>query len=139
MVVRVKILVETDKGKNIESSAILNSGYESDVCEIALPRKVAKKIGILLKKGVMENYGTAGPSIRVKRIPNAVRVYLVTEDRKVGPVTADAIILGSDEILLNDKLIDEFGVVLEKVGEGLWRFKDDPVSTIRKSVKAQKW
>jgi hypothetical protein len=139
LVVRVKILVEAKGGRSIESSAILNSSYEADVLEIALPVKAAQKLKLPLKKGRVERYGTAGSPIRVKRIPDAVKIYLKVEDREVGPIPADAVILRSEEILLSDKLIDELGIILDKVGEGLWRFRDDPPSKIRRSTALQRW
>lgn len=136
MVVRVKIIVEAKGGGRIESSAVLNSGYESDTLEIALPIKASRKLK-LPKKGKFERYGTAGPTIRVKKIPDAVKIYLKVEDREVGPIPADVVVLRTEEILIGDKLIDELGIVLDKVGEGMWRFRDEP--KIRRSAPLQRW
>ncbi|RLI32352.1 hypothetical protein DRO51_02010, partial [Candidatus Bathyarchaeota archaeon] len=135
----VKVLLEAGS-VSLESSAILNSGYEAEVPEVAIPLKIAKKLKLSLKRAKKEKYGTVGPSIQVRRIPNTLKVYLKTEDKTVGPIISDAIILSSSgEVLINDKLIDELGIVIEKPGEGLWRFKDDPPTKIRKSVKIEKW
>ena len=40
-----------------------------------------------------------------------------------------------DEVLLSDKLIGALNIALERPGEGLWRFADEPTSKTRKTRK----
>ena len=45
MVVRVKIRVRHG-GKSVVTSAIINTGFESDEPEIILPRRLAEELGV---------------------------------------------------------------------------------------------
>jgi hypothetical protein len=52
---------------------------------------------------------------------------VITGDREVGPKLADVLISSTEEeVLISDKLAEEFGIVLLAIGSGKWRFIDDP-------------
>ncbi|PCN49949.1 hypothetical protein B6U99_07080 [Candidatus Geothermarchaeota archaeon ex4572_27] len=53
-------------------------------------------------------------------------MFVVTDDRVVGPVTSSAMIAPRLRyVLLNDKLVGGLGVVLLDFGEGTWCFRDE--------------
>ena len=71
--------------------------------------------------------------MRGLRFPGAIHVYVLTEDRIEGPVVVDAVVMGTDEVLLSDKAIGALKLVLVDAGEGLWRFRDEPLDRLRRS------
>jgi hypothetical protein len=73
--------------------------------------------------------------VRVYRIRNAVRVEL---PEKGISVAADAVISHVEvEVLISDRLADELMIVIEKPGEGIWRFRDE--SVLRRSEAQEIW
>jgi len=44
-----------------------------------------------------------------------------------------------EEVLINDKLTEELGIILIATGSGKWKFADDPPEKIRLSEKPQYW
>lgn len=51
---------------------------------------------------------------------------MITKDRTTEPTQTSAVIMeGEREILISDKLTSSQGVVIEDVGEGVWRFKNE--------------
>ncbi len=143
MVVRINVKIKF-KDKFIITSAIANSGYETDEPEVILPIKVAENLGIYpkLPNGVIvEEYLSIGRRvIETFLIRNALEVLVLSNDRNVGPIIANAVITpGEDEVILSDKALDELKICLIKPGEGLWRFIDDKNNVIRKSVRAVRW
>lgn len=73
-------------------------------------------------------------------VRNCLDVWAVTSDRQVGPVKADVLISSiEEEVLINDKLTEELGIILLATESGKWKFKDDPVEVVRESEKPQYW
>jgi hypothetical protein len=84
--------------------------------------------------------GTAGGPSRVFLVREVIEVWVVTDDREVGPKVADILISPIEgEVLMNDKLTEELGIILLATGSGKWRFIDDPADKIRYSQKPQYW
>jgi hypothetical protein len=84
--------------------------------------------------------GTAGGPVRMFIVRDALEVWVVTGDRSVGPRVADALISGvEEEVLINDKLVEELGIVVVAAGSGKWRFIDDPADKVRVTEKPQYW
>ena len=143
MVVRVRVRLEVGE-LNVTTSALANSGFESEEPEVVLPLKVAERLNLYprLPSGVIvEEYTSVGRMrIQVFRAPRILRVYVVCEDRVKGPITATAVIVpGEDEVTLSDKTLDTLGIMLIKPGEGLWKFTDDPPNITRKSQPPERW
>ena len=64
----------------------------------------------------------------------------ITDDREVGPKLVDVLISPiEEEVLVNDKLTEELGIILLATGSGKWRFVDDPADKVRHSEKPQYW
>ena len=69
------------------------------------------------------------------RVRNAVNVEIPEKDISV---IADAVISHTEvEVLISDKLADELMIVIERPGEGIWRFRDENI--LRKSEKPEIW
>jgi len=129
MAVRLKVKLRSEGGE-IYAVALANAGYEVEEPEVTLPEETAKTLGLLpeLPKGakIVEYATVGGGKIKVYWIPKAVEVSVVTEDRTVGPVLSNvAIVAGESEVILSDKLIDALEIVIEKAGEGIWRFRGE--------------
>jgi hypothetical protein len=73
-------------------------------------------------------------------VRDALEVWVVAGDRSVGPKMADTLISGvEEEVLINDKLMEELGIVVVAAGSGKWRFIDDPVDKVGVTEKPQYW
>jgi len=71
----------------------------------------------------------------VYRVRNAVNVEI---PEKGISVIANAVISHTEvEVLISDKLADELMIVIERPGEGIWRFRDENI--LRKSEKPEIW
>ena len=143
MVVRVKVSIKSVLGRHeVQSPAKVNSAFESDEPEVILPPRLAEKLGLWpsLPRGTeIGSYGTAGgfeaPAYRIRGV---LEVKVIEKDRVSNPVKATAAIMsGEREVILSDKLCDELGIELVRMGKGLWRFSGE--STVRKSVKSKYW
>jgi len=67
--------------------------------------------------------------------PKACRVSIIEPDRSSREVIADLVVsLTEREVLMNDALIEELGVIIISPRKGLWKFTDDP-STTRSSQR----
>ena len=73
-------------------------------------------------------------------MPDAVHIAVVTNDRETSEVTCDAVISHiEEEVIINDKLSEELGIVILAAGSGKWRFVDDDISKVRFSETPQYW
>jgi hypothetical protein len=137
MAVRIKLRLRYC-GKVLETSALVNTGFETPNPQILLPIKVAERLSLwpeLPKDTLVEIYDTAGGPVRVYRVRNAVNVEI---PEKGISVIADAVISHTEvEVLISDKLADELMIVIERPGEGIWRFRDENI--LRKSEKPEIW
>lgn len=137
MAIRLRLRLERE-GKHVDVIALVNSGYETLEPEILVPSQVAEELGLLpsLPPGSMvKEYVLADGSItRLIRIPKALRVSVVEEDRAVSNVEASAVVSGrADEVLISDKLTGKLNIVALDFAEGLWCFKDELGKKVRKS------
>lgn len=139
MAVRVKIRVKSLNSNNeVEVVALVNTGFETEKPQLLIPISLAKQLGLWpppLDTYIVELF-TAGGPVRNYLVLNALEIRLVTEDRVRGPVVCDAIISHiEEEVVINDKLGEELGIVIIGTGSGKWRLIDDPPNTIRYSEK----
>ena len=137
MGVRVRVRVESRRGSVIETSALVNTGFETPNPQILLPVKAAERLGLwpdLPRDAIPEIYDTAGGPTRVYRVRGAVKVRIAEGVEAV----ADAVISPIEvEVLISDKLADELMIAIERPGEGLWRLRGE--SVIRRSEKPEIW
>lgn len=142
MVVRVKVkLTLVDGTSTIETAAVANAGYESQVPEIVLPKPLAVRLGLSLRRvRSAVRMVAGGKPITVRHAPRSIRATILSGDREEGPVVADAVVIaGEDEVLLSDKLMTGLRLVPEDPGEGLWRFRDESPERLRKSAQPRYW
>jgi hypothetical protein len=124
-------------GRSVEVIASIGSGYETREPEILVPASIAAQLSLSGDElgAVVKEYKLAdGSTTRLLRIPRAVLVYVVEEDRVVGPVEASLVVAEkADEALISDKLAGKLGVVILDLGEGVWCFKDEVGKVFRKT------
>ncbi|MCF3653316.1 MAG: hypothetical protein L2C94_004035 [Aigarchaeota archaeon] len=143
MAVRIKLRLKPKAlGEAIEVSALINSGFETDSPQLLIPVGLARLLALYpppVTSSIIE-VGTAGGPSRVFLVRDALEVWAVTEDREVGPKLVDVLISPiEEEVLVNDKLTEELGIILLATGSGKWRFVDDPADRVRHSEKPQYW
>jgi hypothetical protein len=142
MAIRVKLRIKAKNGKEVFSPALVNSGFETEKPQLLIPIQLAKLLDIWPPppSAILTELGTAGGPVRNYLIPDELEVSVITNDREVGPVTCDAIISHiEEEVLINDKLGDEFNIIILRLGAGLWKFADDPLEIKRESEKPKYW
>ncbi len=121
--VRVRIVY---RDRNVEVTALINTGYETDVPEIMIPLNIAKDLGLwphLPRETVIETYRTASGIMNVYRVRGG-SVYLIVGESLHGPI--DTYIVVSeyvDEPLISDQLTSRLGIMIIDPARGLWRLR----------------
>lgn len=147
MVVRVRVRLDPLKGRcagsTYEVTCVANAGYETRGPEMVMPARFAEVVGLLpgLPEGTRsKTYRTTAGPIRVHFVEGSVEVMVVAKDRVSEAVRCGVAISElEDEVLLSDKLISALGVVIEDAGEGLWRFRGEPIDRLRESPPPELW
>lgn len=143
MGVRVRLRVKSRlTGREIVTSALVNSGFEADRPQLMIPMRLATELGLWPppRSAVSLDYGTAGGDVTFVVVPDALIVQVLTEDRRSKEVTCDAVISATEpEVLINDYLQEELEIEVIKARSGLWRFSDDPPGKLRRSELPQYW
>ena len=126
---RLKVRIRRVDGKfSQDLIAIANSGFVGLKPEIVLPQNVINdlKLNEVAESRISRKITGDGREIQFVRFENSVEVYLIAEDRTEGPIIADAITThGARYVLLNDKLLGAFRIVLLDFAEGIWCFRDE--------------
>jgi len=135
--VGVRVRVRLRYGSSsVDVTALVNTGYETDVPEILVPVDVAERLGLwpkLPEGTLVETYRTASGLMRVYRVRGA-RASLLVEGSEVGDVDVYVVISEyTDETLISDQLTSELGIVIEDPAKGLWRLRGE--STVRASER----
>lgn len=136
--IRLKLKLKKNSKYSIEVIALVNSGYETIEPEILISRSLAEELKLLPKlpagSEVKEYVLADGSTTRLVRIPKAVEVYVMEEDRIVGGIEANVVISEkTQESLISDKLAGKLGIIALDFAEGLWCFKDELGKKIRKT------
>ena len=131
---RVK-LINVRNGKEIETVAIVNTGYESLESEITLPKKAAEVLGLypLPADTQLVSYQTMGGEIRMVRIPKIIKVKLENVEALAFATISEV----EREVVINDMLSGELGIIIENAGKGLWRIRGE--ARVRKSENPEYW
>ena len=136
MVVRVPVEILFE-GNVVRTSAIPNTGNESDEPEIHIPIALARRLGVRVEGVRSERYRVVGWEVGAL-VLGYVDVRVRVEDRVTGWVRSRAVTaIGEYEVLLNDRLVEEFGVEIVKPASGLWRFTGEV--RLRASVEPMYW
>ncbi len=144
MAVRVRLRVKCAvTGKEVDVIALVNSGFEALTPKLLIPIKVAEILGLwpsLPKEAFSKSVETAGGPASKYVVPKSLSVKVALEDRDTEEVPCDAMISSIErEVLISDKLAGELGIILEDIGEGVWRLKDDNPGVKRRSENRQLW
>jgi len=126
-------------GLTVETVALANSGYEAPSPELVIPTPLADELGLDMTDAVEELYEMASGITRVMRVPGALEISVITDDREEGPVLVDAIIMDSREVLLSDQAISALKIDIVDAAGGLWRFRDEPADKLRRSPRPEVW
>ena len=126
---RLKVKIERVDGfKPIYVLAIAGSGFVGIEPEILMPIHIARDLNLdeIAQPEVYTKISGDGREIELLKYRNAVKVYIVTEDRIEGPVVSSVLVSPRARyVLLNDKLVSKFRIVLLDFGEGIWCFRDE--------------
>jgi len=140
--VRVRIRIEL-LNKNIDTSALVNSGFETDNPQIIIPNRLLMKHNLDLNKlgqYMTVEYDTAGGPIVMYVYPNSCKVRVVEEDKISRWVKSDLVVSPIErEVIIGDALIEELNIIILSPRKGFWRFADDPPDKTRFSRKPEYW
>ncbi len=138
MAIRIKIKIECGD-KSLETSALVNSGFETETPQLILPLEAAKLLGLWppTQNAKIEEYDTAGGPVIMWVYQNILKVR-IEEPIKSKLINCDAVISNiEDEVLISDKLAGELNIIGEDFGKGLWRLRGE--ASIFESEKPRKW
>ncbi|RLG84824.1 MAG: hypothetical protein DRO39_07100 [Thermoprotei archaeon] len=140
MAVRVRLRIRAvATGREVLTSALVNSGFEAETPQLLVPRSLAAQLGLWPPPpdAQLVEVGTAGGPVRNYLVPRSADVWVVTSDRVVGPVRCDVMISSLEyEVLISDRLGGELGIVILDL-RGKWRFSDE--DTVRETEQPQYW
>jgi len=141
MGVRVKIKIKTSK-KNIETSALVTTGFETEYPEILIPTKLAEELNLYppAEGSMLEEYNTVGGTTLIIRSSENIHVQIIVKDKETH--LAEAIPIISDreeEVLISDKLASNLKISIDDPAEGTWRFRDEPITIKRNSEQPKYW
>jgi hypothetical protein len=95
--VRVKLRIKSrlEAGVEVETVALVNSGFEADAPEIVIPMRLAERLNLRsrLLEARVEPYNTVAGPIRMYVLPSSIEVEVVEEDNRSPTVVCDAVIL----------------------------------------------
>lgn len=143
MAVRVRLKIEvTRSGRSIETSALVNTGFETERPQLLIPRKLAAELGLWPPPTEAEIVvlGTAGGPSRLYLVKDGLRVAIHTDGYSIDMKICDALISDiEEEVLINDKLGEDLGIIIERMATGEWRMMTDPPGKRRVSEKPEYW
>ncbi|ABW01604.1 hypothetical protein [Caldivirga maquilingensis] len=142
MAVRVRVRLRSSGSIEVSTSALVNTGFETERPQVLIPINLAKvlKLWPPIGNAYIVELGTAGGPIREYVIPNSIEITVITADRESRAVTCDAVVSHvEEEVIINDKLSEELGIIILAAGSGRWRFTDDSEGTVRYSETPQYW
>ena len=124
----------------VETSALVNTGFESDEPEIILPPPVAEAIGLPVSSSIASYVAAGGSSLVAVRGSRPVLVQLLLEEGEGPRANAVASIMpGEEEVLVSDRLAHDLGIVIVDPYEGLWCLRGELGSRVRRSAPPQRW
>lgn len=125
MAVRVRLLIRCGD-KELETTALVNSGFETETPQLLLPVSAARRLGLWPPiQALEETYETAGGPAKVWVYPKCSQIRVlgaaaskeVETDIVVSPI--------EDEALISDKLAGGLEIIVEDFGRGIWRLRGE--------------
>ena len=139
MGVRVRVLLRKGS-RHVETTALLNTGFESAEPDIVLPARLAEELSMRSETGDLIRLDTAGGPLECAFIERGLDLELLLADREGPRITCNVIISPHErEVLLSDKVIEELGIQIMSAKSGRWRLRDDPPGLERPSAEPTYW
>jgi len=138
MAVRVKLLIKCGD-RELITTALINSGFETDTPQLLLPITAAGRLGLSPPLGgIEETYDTAGGPTKVWVYPEKAKVKVLAGKATSKEVKTDIVVSPiEDEALISDMLAGELELVVEDFGKGLWRLSKE--KELHQTEKPQLW
>jgi hypothetical protein len=142
MGIRINIEIQRRKGQQVvQTPALLNSGYESEIPELLLPAALAQRLGLspdLPEEAQSISYETAGGITQMYRIEGALNVRALVQGRDTDTVICSAAISELErEAILSDAAIEKLCIEVFSPHSGKWKFIDE--KDLRDSVARRLW
>jgi len=140
LAVRVRVRISFERtGKSAVLVVLVNGGAESDEPVVAVEPEVAEELGFTLEDFELVEVELASGKTHNLISKDKVKLELLDEEGKVLSKTYAYLAVDENliEPLITDATIDELGIQVISFKKGLWKHKNDPPNTIRKSPKQQ--
>ncbi len=139
MGLRVKLRLKTTR-RVIETSALINTGFETPEPEIIIPPRLASILGLMPSNEFSSYMVAGGGQISAIRSRSQLKVSIKLDDKVTSEVDAVALIVfGEEEVIVSDRLAHELGIVIIDPFNGLWCLRDELGERVRSSVEAEYW
>jgi len=139
VVVRVKIRLKGPAGQ-IETTALVNSGFETKEPEIILPSEVSELLGIEDFEGA-EYEVAGGAEVIAAKAKGTIKVELLSNNELL--VSFDGarpvVLAGEEEVIISGYLASELRISLIDIKEGLWCLREEVGKVVRRSEEKQVW
>jgi len=138
LVVRVRVKLRGPRGE-LETSALVNTGFEAEEPELVIPERVAELLG--LGEGGIVHYSLAGGiGASGIRASSEVEVVLLLGDRPPLERRAVATIMpGEEEVIISDRLASELRIAILDPYRGEWCLSDEVGRKSRRSSEPTLW
>ena len=140
MACRVRVKLRRDS-RVVETSALVNSGFETDAPDIVIPVELAKRLGLWPPRETSFTVlDTGGGEVSTPYYESAVELELVLTDREPKRIIVNVIVNPHvHEVLLSDYVASMLGIILLNLKRGFWRLVDDPYDKVREAAKLEEW
>jgi len=135
---RVRIKIKTGKNE-IETSGLVNTGFETTTPDIVLPLEAAKALGLWPpRRAKLATVETGGGEVELFYIEESIELSLI--DRPNKKLSVNVIVDPHiREVILSDYVCGVLGMVLLDLKRGYWRLVDDPEDIVRETVEPKTW
>jgi hypothetical protein len=143
MAIRVPVEIRISSGASICTSALLNTGFESERPEILIPVELARRLGFYpqLPQGtVAEQYDTVAGAVILHRIAEPVTMAVRVEGHSAAQrhIQCQVLVSGYErEVVMNDCAMAELGIEVINPRDGIWRFSGETQN--RQGVGREQW
>jgi len=136
---RVRVKLKRD-GRSIETSALINSGFETEAPDIVIPVEVARRLGLWPPHNAdFAMLDTGGGEIATPYYEAALELELLLGDRPPKKTMVNVVINPHiHEVLISDFAASLLGISILDLKRGLWRLQDEP-DKVRFSEEREEW
>jgi len=129
-------------GTSVETSGLVNTGFESPEPEVALPLTLVEKLRLYPPPEgavIYEYTAFGGVKVKVTLVPKSLWIQVVGKGSKRKVRATAAISEAEDEVLISDNLASALGIVPEDPRRGMWRFRWEGLKKLRTSARPEHW